>query len=148
MRAKPERSLAGEPLKWLQVKNFVMASSTNPEDPIKGTKLNSTGEVEDDLLDQPALEISDPPMSVLTNLNRNMDHMAGSLSAMAEAFEAAPSEARRLLWEFKPLNEKTKKSRVDASDKGETGSESDDADVHELLAETRQTFKEIGPRLL
>ena len=62
MRAKPERSLASEPLKWFQVKNFVMANSTNPEDPIKGTKLNSTGEVEDDLLNEPALEISDPPM--------------------------------------------------------------------------------------
>lgn len=88
MCTEPERSLASEPLKKLHVKNFVMANSTNPEDPAKGTELNSTGEVEDDLLDELALKISHPLMSVLTNLNRNMDHMAGSLSAMGKAFAA------------------------------------------------------------
>ena len=60
MCAKPERSLASEPLKQLHVNIFLMANSTNPEDPVEGTELNSTREVEDDLLGELALEISDP----------------------------------------------------------------------------------------
>ena len=141
MCTEPERSLAGEPLKKLHVKNFVMANSTNPEDPTKGTELNSTGEVEDDLLDELALKISHPLMSVLTNLNRNMDHMAGSLSAMGEAF-AALSKWDARSGNLDALNGETKKSRVKASDKGETGSESDDADVHEILAASAENDSE------
>ena len=123
-----------------------MANSTNPEDPIKGTELNSTREVEDDLLGEPALEISDLLMSVLTNLNKNMDHMAGSLSAMGEAFAALskqrPAKRDARSGNLDPLNGKTKKSRVDASDKGETGSESDDADVYEFLAANAENDSE------
>ena len=115
-----------------------MANSTNLQDPDEGTELNSTEEVEDDLLEEPALENSDSLLSVLTNLNRNMDHMAGSLSAMGEAFAALskqrPAKRDARSGNLDPLNGKTKKPRVAVSDTGETGSESDDADVHELLA--------------
>ena len=65
-----------------------MANLTNPEDSVEGTELNSAGAVEDALLEESALENSDSLLSVLTNLNQNMDHMAGSLSAMGEAFAA------------------------------------------------------------
>ena len=56
-----------------------MANLTNPEDSVEGTELNSAGAVEDALLEESALENSDSLLSVLTNLNQNMDHMAGSL---------------------------------------------------------------------
>ena len=82
----------------MHVKNFLIANSANPEDPVEGTELNSTWEVEDDLLEEPALEISDLLMSVLTNLNRNMDHMVGSLSLSARAMSilnlSSKAEAR------------------------------------------------------
>ena len=65
-----------------------MANSTNLEDSVEGTELNSTEAVEDALLEESALENSDSLLSVLTNLNQNMDQMAGSLSAMGEAFAA------------------------------------------------------------
>lgn len=62
-----------------------MANSTNLEDPVEGTELNSTEAVEDALLEESALENSDSLLSVLTILNQNMDQMAGSLSAMGKA---------------------------------------------------------------
>ena len=123
-----------------------MANSTNPEDPVKGTELNSTGKVEDDLLDELALEISDPLISVLTNLNRNMDHMVGSLSAMGEAFTALSKRDARS-GNLDALNGKTKKSRVDASDKSETGGESNDADAHELLETSAENDSELTKTL-
>ena len=123
-----------------------MANSTNLQDPDEGTELNSTEEAEDDLLEEPALENSDSLSSVLTNLNRNMDHMAGSLSAMGEAFAALskqrPAKRDARSGNLDPLNGKTKKSRVAVSDIGETGSESDDADVHELLVTNAENDSE------
>lgn len=62
-----------------------MVNSTNLEDPVEG---NSTEAVVDALLEESALENSDSLLSVLTNLNQNMDQMAGSLSAMGKAFAA------------------------------------------------------------
>lgn len=47
-----------------------MANSTNLEDPVEG---NSTEAVEDALLEESALKNSDSLLSVLTNLNQNMD---------------------------------------------------------------------------
>ena len=124
-----------------------MANSTNLQDPDEGTELNSTEEVKDDLLEEPALENSDSLLSVLTTLNRNMDHMAGSLSAMGKAFAALskqrPAKRDARSGNLDPLNGKTKKSRVAVSDTaGETGSESDDADVHELLATNAENDSE------
>ena len=65
-----------------------MANTNNPEDPDETTKESSTEEVEDELLENPALDNSDSLLRVLTNLNRNMDYMVGTLSAMGEAFAA------------------------------------------------------------
>ena len=80
MRAKPERSLASEPLKQLHGRNFMMANTTNPEDSVEGTEIYSTEAVEDALLEESALENSDSLLSVLTNLNQNMDCLGDSLS--------------------------------------------------------------------
>lgn len=115
-----------------------MAKSTNSEDTPEGTGPPSTEEIEDDLLEESALENSDSLLSVLEKLNQNMDHMAGSMSAMGEAFAALskqrPAKRDARSGNLDPLNGKTKKSRVEVSEAGETDSESDDADVHELLA--------------
>ena len=115
-----------------------MANLTNPEDSVEGMELNSAGAVEDALLEESALENNDSLLSVLTNLNQNMDHMAGSLSAMGEAFTALskqrPAKRDARSGNLDPLKGETKKSRVAVSDTEETSSESDDADVHELLA--------------
>ena len=123
-----------------------MANSTNLKDPVEGTELNPTEAIEDALLEESALEISDSLMSVLTNLNQNMDHMAGSLSAMDEAFAALskqrPAKRDARSGNLDPLKGNTKKSRVAVSDIEETGSENDDADVHELLATTAEKDSE------
>ena len=123
-----------------------MANSTNLEDPVEGTELNSTEAVEDALLEESAFENSDSLLSVLTNLNQNMDQMAGSLSAMGKAFAALskqrPAKRNAHFGNLDPLKEKTKKSRVAVSDTEETSSESDDADVHELLATTAENDSE------
>ena len=115
-----------------------MANLINLEDPVEGTELNSAEEVEDALLEESALENSDSLLSVLTNLNQNMDHMAGSLSAMGEAFAALskqrPAKRDARSGNLDPLKGKTKKSRVSVSDTEETSTESDDSDVHKLLA--------------
>ena len=137
MRAKP-----------LHGKNFFMANSTNLEDPVEGTKRNSTAAVEDALLEESALEKSDSLLSVLTSLNQNMDHMAGSLTAMGEAFTASskqrPAKRDARSGNLDPLKGKTKKSRsrVAVSDTKENSSESDDADVHELLATNAENDSE------
>ena len=60
-----------------------MANSTNPEDPVEGTELNSTEADEDALLQKSALENSDSLLSVLTNLNQSMDHMAQRSETLA-----------------------------------------------------------------
>lgn len=65
-----------------------MANSTNHEDPVEGRELNSTKVVEGTLLEDSALKTSDSLLSALTNLNQNMDHMAGSLIVMGKAFAA------------------------------------------------------------
>lgn len=65
-----------------------MANSTNHEDPVEGRELNSTKAVEGTLLEDSALKTSDSLLSALTNLNQNMDHMAGSLIVMGKAFAA------------------------------------------------------------
>jgi len=65
-----------------------MAKTNNPEDPNEITRENPIEEVEDEFLEDPALDNSDSLLRVPTNLNRNMDHMACSLSAMGEAFAA------------------------------------------------------------
>ena len=123
-----------------------MANSTNLEDPVEGTELTSTEAVEDALLEESALENSDSLLSVLTNLNQNMDQMAGSLSAMGKAFAALskqrPAKRNARSGNLDPLKEKTKKSRVAVSDTEETSSESDDVDVHELLATTAENDSE------
>ena len=80
-----------------------------------------------------------------------MDHTAGSLSAMGEAFTALskqrPAERDARSGNLDPLKGKTKKSRVAVSDTEETSSESDDADVHELLAINAQNNSE-GAKML
>lgn len=133
-----------------------MVNSTNLEDPVEGTELNSTEAVEDALLEESALENSDSLLSVLTNLNQSMDQMAGSLSAMGEAFAALskllmikvalskqrPAKRDARSGNLDPLKGKTKKSRVAVSDTEETSSESNDADVHELLATTAENDSE------
>ena len=153
----------------------MMANTTNPEDSVEGTEIYSTEAVEDALLEESALENSDSLLSVLTNLNQNMDHMAGSLSAMGEAFVALskqrPTKRDARSGNLDPLKGKTKKTRLAVSDTEE--SDSDDADVHELLATNAENdsaegaktssansqdscknegedelFKEIVPRLL
>ena len=84
-----------------------MANLTNPEDSVEGTELNSVGAVEDALLEESALENSDSLLSVLTNLNQNMDHIGGFIVRHGRSFrcfvKTAPSEARRSLWEFRPF---------------------------------------------
>lgn len=65
-----------------------MANSTNHEDLVEGRELNSTKAVEGTLLEDSALKTSDSLLSALTNLNQNMDHMAGSLIVMGKAFAA------------------------------------------------------------
>ena len=127
-----------------------MANLTNPEDSIEGTELNFAGAVKDALLEESALENSNSLLSVLTNLNQNVDHMAGSLSAMGEAF-AALSKQRPVKRDprsgnLDPLKGKMKKSRVAVSDTEETSSESDDADVHELLATNAENDSESAKR--
>ena len=123
-----------------------MANSTNPTDPGEGTQIISTVEEEDELLEDSALENRDSLLSVLTNLNRNVDHMASSMSAMGEAFAALskqrPAKRDARSGNLDPVNGKTKKPRVDASDTGETGSDSDDADVHELLSTNAENVSE------
>ena len=123
-----------------------MANLTNPEDSVEGTELNSAGAVEDALLEESALENSDSLLSVLTNLKQNMDHMADSLSAMGEAFAALskqrPAKRDARSGNLDPLKGKMKKSRVAVSDTEETSSESDDADVHELLATNAENDSE------
>lgn len=120
-----------------------MANSTNLEDPVEG---NSTEAVEDALLEESALENSDSLLSVLTNLNQNMDQIAGSLSAMGKAFAAlskqCPAKRDARSGNLDRLKGKTKKSRVAVSDTKEISSESDDADVHELLATTAENNSE------
>ena len=71
-----------------------MAKTNNPEDPDEITEENPTEEVEDEFLEDPALDNSDSLLRVLTNLNRNMDHMAGSLSAMGDAFAVLSKQQR------------------------------------------------------
>ena len=123
-----------------------MANLTNPEDSVEGTELNSAGVVEDALLEESALENGDSLLSVLTNLNQNMDHMAASLSAMGEAFAALskqrPAKRHARSVNLDPLKGKMKKSRVAVSGTEETSSESDDADVHELLATNAENDSE------
>ena len=108
------------------------------EAPVEGTEHNSTAAVQVALLEESALENSDSLLSVLTNLNQNMDYMAGSLTAIVEAFAALskqrPAKRGAHSGNLDPLKGKTKKSRVAVSDIEETSSESDDVDVHELLA--------------
>ena len=123
-----------------------MANSTNLEDPVEGTELNSTDAVEDALLEESALENSDLLLSVLTNLNQNMDQIAGSLSALGKAFTAlskqCPAKTDARSGNLDRLKGKTKKSRVAVSDTKEISSESDDADVDELLATTAENDSE------
>ena len=64
-----------------------MAKTNNPEDPDEITKENPTEEVEDEFLEDPALDNSDSPWI--------------TWRCFVEA-AAAPSEARRSLWEFRP----------------------------------------------
>ena len=115
----------------LHVEIFIIAKTNNLENPDEITKENTTDEFQED----PALDNSDSLLRVLTNLYRNLDHMAGSLSPMGEAF-AALSKQRSTKRDARsgnldPLNGETKKPRVDAV---KTGDESDDLDVQELLA--------------
>ena len=122
-----------------------MAKSTNLEDPVEGTALNSTEAVEDALLEESALENSDSLLSVLTNLNQNMDRMAGLLAAMGEAFavlKQRPAKRDARSGNLDPSKGKTKKSRIAVSDTEDISSESDDADVHELLATNAETDSE------
>jgi len=122
----------------LHVEIFIIAKTNHPEDPDEIMKENPTEEVEVEVLEDPALDNSDSLSRVLTNLNQNMDHMASSLSAMGEAFVAlskqCPAKRDTRSGTLDPLNGETKKPRVDAGDAVETGSESDDSDVQELLA--------------
>ena len=113
-REKCEQNQSGH-FASLHVEIFIIAKTNNQEDP--------------------ALDNSDSLLRVLTNLYRNLDHMAGSLSPMGEAF-AALSKQRSTKRDARsgnldPLNGETKKPRVDAV---KTGDESDDLDVQELLA--------------
>ena len=123
-----------------------MAKSTNLENPVEGTALNSTEAVEDALLEESALENSDSLLSVLTNLNQNMDRMAGSLTAMGEAFavlsKQRPAKRDARSGNLDPSKGKTKKSRIAVSDTEDISSESDDADVHELLATNAENDSE------
>ena len=123
-----------------------MAKSTNLQDPVEGTALNSTEAVEDALLEESALENSDSLLSVLTNLNQNMDRMAGSLTAMGEAFavlsKQRPAKRDARSGNLDPSKGKTKKSRFAVSDTEDISSESDDADVHELLATNAENDSE------
>lgn len=123
-----------------------MAKTNHPEDPNEIPKENPAEEVEDDLLEDPALDNSDSLLRVLTNLDRNMDHMAGSLSAMGEAFAALskqrPAKRDARSGTLDPLNGETKKPRVDAGDAVETGGESDDSDVQKLLATSAENDSE------
>jgi len=111
-----------------------MAKTNNPGDPNEITRENPIEEVEDEFLEDPALDNSDSLLRVPTNLNRNMDHMADSLSAMGEAFAALskqhPAKRDARSGNLDPLNGETKKLRVDAV---ETGGDSDDLDVQELF---------------
>ena len=122
-----------------------MANSTNHEDPVEGRELNSTKAVEGTLLEDSALKTSDSLLSALTNLNQNMDHMAGSLIVMGKAF-AALSKQRSVKRDARSGNWNTSKgktkSRVAVSYTEETSSESDDADVHELLATSMENDSE------
>ena len=124
-------------LEQLHVQIFIMVKTNHPENLDEITKENSTEEVEDELLEDPALDNSDSLLRVLTNFNPNMDHMAGSLSAMGKAFAALSKQrlAKRddRSGTLDPLNEETKTPRVDAGDAVETGGESDDRDVQELF---------------
>ena len=87
----------------------MMANTTNPEDSVEGTEIYSTEAVEDALLEESALENSDSLLSVLTNLNQNMDHMRWRVHCLPWAKHSllrqsrAPNEARRSLWEFRPF---------------------------------------------
>ena len=123
-----------------------MAKSTNLEDPVEGTALNSTEAVEDALLEESALENSDSLLSVLTNLNQNMDRMAGSLTAMGEAFavlsKQRPAKRDARSGNLDSSKGKTKQSRIAVSDTEDISSESDDADVHELLATNAENDSE------
>ena len=72
--------------------------------------------------------------------------MTASLSAMGEAFAALskqhPAKRDARSGNLHPLKGKMKKSRVAVSDTEETSSESDDADVHELLATNAENDSE------
>ena len=74
-----------------------------------------------------------------------MDHMAGSLIVMGKAF-AALSKQRSVKRDARSGNWNTSKgktkSRVAVSYTEETSSESDDADVHELLATSMENDSE------
>ena len=126
----------------------MMTNTTNPEDSVEGKDIYSTEAVEDALLEESALENSDSLLSVLTNLNQNMDHMAGSLSAMGEAFAALskqrPTKRDARSGNLDPLKGKTKKTRIAVSDTEE--SDSDDADVHELLATNAENDSAEGAK--
>lgn len=123
-----------------------MAKSTNSEDPLEGTELPSTEEVEDDLLEESVLENSDSLLSALAKLNKNIDHMAGSMSAMGDAFAALskqrPAKRDARSGNLDPFNGETKKSRVEVTDVNETDNESDDADIHDLLAHNAENDSE------
>ena len=130
----------------MHVEIFIIAKTNHPEDPDEIMKENPTEEVEVEVLEDPALDNSDSLSRVLTNLNQNMDHMASSLSAMGEAFVAlskqCPAKRDTRSGTLDPLNGETKKPRVDAGDAVETGSESDDSDVQELLATSAENDSE------
>ena len=123
-----------------------MAKTNNPEDPDAITNENPTEEAEDELLEDPELDNSDSLLRVLSKLNQNMDHMAGSLSAMGEAFASLskqrPAKRDARSGNLDPLNGETKKPRIDAGDAVETGGDSDDSDVQELLATNAENDSE------
>ena len=72
--------------------------------------------------------------------------MAGSLSAMGEAFASLskqrPAKRDARSGNLDPLNGETKKPRIDAGDAVETGGDSDDSDVIELLATNAENDSE------